>query len=392
MERARQIAAEQRAAEEERRRREGLKGKSKPGDDGIGSNPDTSMKRRPIGVRTKGELPVAYGYLESGPGAQSIYAYSGNGLAYLSTDITLPDDPSESNYTEPGSNPFYNSYVRASVNYKAVTSGGVILPAGGTNLIAAVQHNFYVQSITQAFWYAAAASPPYAQTIDNGSVVSTQVELCFVIGRDSLRQIRCPAAVSGIMQRLQPGPPEWSGADFRDYLLPDGSISPDWFQGKVILDQPSPQSYPASGSALDSYGMQFDAADISVTAGIFTSFTDGRNRLEDASSYTEAASILLAAAAPIPNVYLESCRLANTCSGDGGILNADVSRTIPVSTLGTDGLTFEENRAPALTTTRPESHDPFSYVNSFAAWDWGNPAYCQQKLISLGFSQEDFQP
>ena len=52
MDRARQIAAEQRAAEEERRRREGLKSKAKPGDGGIGSNPDTGIPRRPIGVRS----------------------------------------------------------------------------------------------------------------------------------------------------------------------------------------------------------------------------------------------------------------------------------------------------------------------------------------------------
>lgn len=54
MDRARRIAAAQRAAEEERRRREGLKGKAKPGDGGIGSNPDTAIARRPIGVRSGG--------------------------------------------------------------------------------------------------------------------------------------------------------------------------------------------------------------------------------------------------------------------------------------------------------------------------------------------------
>ena len=95
MDRARQIAAAQRAAEEERRRREGLKGKAKPGDGGIGSNPDTSIQRRPIGVRSGPPRILAFWIFQTRSGIDNqsaVYIAPGvaNSWVKMADEIAAP--------------------------------------------------------------------------------------------------------------------------------------------------------------------------------------------------------------------------------------------------------------------------------------------------------------
>jgi hypothetical protein len=66
LDRARELAAQQRAAAEEKRRREALKEKAKKLESSRGKNPDTSITRRPIGVRSGGPFVIYAGSTDLG--------------------------------------------------------------------------------------------------------------------------------------------------------------------------------------------------------------------------------------------------------------------------------------------------------------------------------------
>jgi hypothetical protein len=44
---------------------------------------------------------------------------------------------------------------------------------------------------------------------------------------------------------------------------------------------------------------------------------------------------------------------------------------------------------PVLTMDRPVEYELFIDRRAFYCWDWGQPAYCRQQLLALGFAPDD---
>jgi hypothetical protein len=392
--RARELAAQQRAALAEKKRRDALAAQAAGTNAGRGTNPDKSIARKPIGVRPITGYDIAYGYLESGDGEQPIYAYSGNGLANVRLDVEIPPLPAESSYE----NIFYTgtgdpvgfTHYGFVTNFQSATYALIVFPAGGTNLIVSIQNTFHRSKLTANYaWdgvYPFTNPNPGMYGVnytDSWTDVETEViDASFVIGYEAVRQIETPTAVSEIMRRTVTGTPQWFTVN----------ATPTEIGGyDVTVPEPDGGYFPDSGFALDYYGMVFDAADRWATPAVFTVYSDSRSALTDPLSYVEARAILTANGAPYPAEYLESCRLEGTCSTDRTTINADVSRTTPPSYQETDGMLFELNRKPAITTVIPEATEP-AVIQSLAAWDWGNPGYCKERLITLGFPETDLAP
>jgi hypothetical protein len=104
-------------------------------------------------------------------------------------------------------------------------------------------------------------------------------------------------------------------------------------------------------------------------------------------------------ATPVPDVYLAPCAADAGC--ESNTLRFDVTREMPVNAYEPVTSDFSENALSSITLPAPLTivrnsslNDPNVWFEQrrFYAWDWGNPSYCYQQLLSLGFSPADLEP
>lgn len=380
MDRARQIAAAQRAAEEERRRREALKGKAKPGDGGIGSNPDTSIARRPIGVRS-GDGPIIglshYGWADQDLTSEEAWRfYCGDGTK----SVEFISGPQPIYNPDPG-NPYFQFYPR----------GALILEWLPVEKETAV---ILFRRLNYGWTYS--LGPPY----DTAELeVSWQWDIteCMLVSMTNIQRIAVPGPLLAVLDKFAPIPEDPEPPTIINAGTPSASLQFNDFPFKQV-------------SSLKRWGLwNGNIDDDNIGAGGLDTFTPGvytaleRDDLLPAEvtakgAYEQKRDYL--SLVSTPTEWLGGCMVAGACdavnhfvefgsTSDWSNWTIDIYADAAVSVWQSEPTTrilLPEITAPIDDFPYPEWNTRWHY--SRMTWDWENPGYCSQKLAELGFTPE----
>jgi hypothetical protein len=446
MDRARQIAAAQRAAEEERRRREALKGKVRPGDAGIGSNPDTSIQRRPIGVRTTIGSTIAIGwhagpwYTDTYDGTQDFHVISGDGstgVAVEAMDVpenTFPAIPAIPGYT-------YASAFATGYGYRH--GDQVVLPAGGTALVLVIYEaaRMVARRVKNYDPDGGGAQIHISESIETPAV---ERALSFLVTPSIVRRITTPNSVVEKLKEwrgrltLSDGPPLF-GIDLPNYPLTyvaewDGPGVPNSNIGAYGLfaryyDTPETVFYSTSNdiTALGAPNIGNTEIDNGYIVGTpaaldlflgttspdyMTEFVPGVGLQGQIRDHQEMRESLGATASWLPGKYVKPADASGLWSynesggflqiGEMGakesLLTASEIANVTGALTDVTGQWAEEVVRDRIVTVASEDFyldggiNPSNRLEHYIAWDGGDPGYCVQKLLELGFSEVDITP
>jgi hypothetical protein len=376
MDRARQIAAAQRAAEEERRRREALKGKAKPSDAGIGSNPDTSIARRPIGVRSA-DGPIIglshYGWADQDLTPEEAWRfYCGDGTQ--SVEFGSGPQP----LYAPGG-PYVQLYPRGTILLEW-------LPVEKETAVIVFRR------INYGWVYDFGP-------LETALVSSWQWDIteCMLVSMTDIRRIAAPGQLLAALDRFAPIPVDPEPPTVINGGTPDAQLQFNDFPFKQV-------------SGLKRWGLwNGDVDDDNIGAGGLDTFTPGvftaleRDDLLPAdvtakSAYEQKRDYL--SLITTPTEWLGGCMVAGACDPVNHFVEFGSSADWANWTIDiyTDAAASVWQKEPTTRILLPEITIPsedFPYPKwntrwhySRMTWDWEDPGYCSQKLAELGFTPE----
>jgi len=230
---------------------------------------------------------------------------------------------------------------------------------------------------------------------------TTQTEVvCFLVSTNNIRQIETPAALAEKLEALAPevefAPAflENVGATFDGGFAEQGKNEPTIFFPDITTDsfEHRPPTFFASGSSpfvpiqqnpLSGFGSSPTGS--VFTPGVFSLLNNPTlntdSEVLNANPSTSAGWALLSSklSGPTPARGLWKCALPGTCTA---------------AKIGFDRLQSPSSD-PFLFTRQPSADiglPPGGVVPTIFAWDWGQPDYCRQQLLALGFSPADLVP
>jgi hypothetical protein len=197
---------------------------------------------------------------------------------------------------------------------------------------------------------------------------------CFIATGSSIREIDMPANLGSILEAIAP-----------TYTLSPLVVSGDEDTGfrvdavPILTKVASPYITPQSGP-LTTFG-----SNSSFTPGLYSVLRSppktNTTAIQTANWTQESGRAILRAAldGPPPTQLIASCQLPGTCTATKlGFDVANYSATNP--------LFF--GRKQALDVILPSANE----LPTMTVWDWGQPDYCRQQLLALGFSPADLVP
>jgi hypothetical protein len=255
------------------------------------------------------------------------------------------------------------------------------------------------------------------QLVDSASYVGPESEFfsdnynhkrCWLISKSSVRAVPMPFGLAGRLDSLHQIPPRSTATYSTTAFFVDPPPSLPWPPPPVTVTQITTGSLEAQAlygpvatstqlSPLLSYGLipRSINLDIYGTPSIF-SYLATFNKADapglDEDGDYEAARSLYFLSAPAPlSPFLRQCMLPGTCDPAEGIYGFNQTIVSPVSVaaaLALDSTGYMEAQIPKVTNIL----DNLTQYTRVAAWDWRNPAYCMDRLLSLGFDPDDLVP
>jgi hypothetical protein len=231
---------------------------------------------------------------------------------------------------------------------------------------------------------------------------------CWLISKSSVRAVAVPSGLAARLNVLHEIPPRGTITLPTDGFFVDPPPSLPWPPASVTTSGPTadPFGVPAlygplatsiQLSPLLSYGLIPNDINIDIygAPSIFSYLTAFNKTdapgLDEDGNYAEARNSYFPAAPAPLSPFLRQCMLPGTCDPAEGIYGFDQTIVSPESVtaaLALDSTGYMEAQIPKVTNIL----DNLTQYTRVAAWDWRNPAYCMDRLLSLGFDPEDLVP
>jgi hypothetical protein len=243
-----------------------------------------------------------------------------------------------------------------------------------------------------------------SEVMQKGTTSAPEVTIlkCFFVSDNAVREIAAPGALRASLGSLREA---FTQRGTQPSRIPYDPIKPEFvnrpFVGGGIRDAlveiPLLYSYGMSRS----FGLypDYNRGDGTgfFTPGVYSFLSSYRgNPPSSSNNYATIKSEYLASA-PTARKLLAPCVLPGSCPTNGFQERASTGQSF---------ITFDSTmNIPTTSTTQLDPSDfrratrridladvDFSYQKAAYAWDWGEPAYCRQQLLALGFSNADLTP
>lgn len=291
------------------------------------------------------------------------------------------------------------------------------LPAGGQNCIY-VYGNRSNQSGYYAKYqktYSGGLDPSLLTlTREKGIYTTPEVKVlkCFLISNRTIRELAPPAGLRESIESLREAftergtqqevinVPQLGQLDRENANLVDRSYVVGGIRD-ALNEIPLLYSYGLSRSFGLVLGSNSGDGTGLFTPGVYTFLSSYRgDPPSNSNSYATVRSTYLGSA-PVSPKLLAPCMIEGGCpvpgtrtqerpsnSNEPAFITFDSTRNIPTvrtAPLDASGFKREARRLDLIDVDLSE-------YNPIYAWDWGNPAYCRQQLLALGFSPADLTP
>jgi hypothetical protein len=319
----------------------------------------------------------------------------------------------------------------------------IVMPAGGQNMILFLSDESV--DVEGYVTWSATASATVSQIGSGDSAVRTATvtqtspgetvtiypprftlsQHCWVIGPNAIREISIPSAFEEMVKpfasrlvvdpsytaSVEPDNTSWMASD----SFPETGVY-NWLgfsyhtwgiflSGQTTDPVGETNNFPLSSVWLDhvyTWGMATDdAIDASVgtqatwtTPAVFSMFGNGDSirsaylAVDPSIGYTcehVLTSLLGDPSIKKPKEYLAFVRESDTKA------RFDIAKTLPLNYFDySNALPLKKNPKLVVPVTTPA--EQYTDINISYAWDWGNPGYCREKLLALGFTSADLTP
>jgi hypothetical protein len=264
------------------------------------------------------------------------------------------------------------------------------------------RHENHVRTIGWGVQTIAWAPPAFAfKRTGLGSVLTYPIineEHCFVVSHRAVRRISPPSALLDYMRYVVPEATGTrtvaSSAILFTHPLTGwiGGISPEAVSA-VLTYSGVPEAPERSLNDVNRYGMWPIGGPGQVgTPGVYSAIANptatSQTPAEDLTAYGETA--------PFPSRWLFPCVGPAVCDVGAERYEYAASGSVPAAYSGVYDPDSEwvYRRAKERYKGKPPTDlpDGWSVGDRFVSWDWGNPSYCRQQLLALGFSPSDLVP
>lgn len=263
-----------------------------------------------------------------------------------------------------------------------------IFPVGKETAVAVMVSRSAQASSKCVYYFGGPSPPPPGFTQISYSELPVGVE-AIIFDRSSARRLTAPAALVSAYD-----------AHIGNAIYTPGVQNPSY----TITTSPhlTFSGYAATANGFEAYGLETGLSpsitDLPISSKLgsptLQAFLTENPPKTSVTTYAQLNSFLQSSGVTPPTRTYSSCQLDGTCPD--GIFNYDVIERVASDLdayLGDETFSKAQLRSFGVPDLIPEV--PGASENDrqiLTAWDWGQPDYCRNKLLDLGFSEADLTP